>query len=88
MEQSNIAAVPVARSFEENVKVLLNKLALDFTEGGTLEELATMIGVHPVTVYTWCKIGSVPPRKAAFIESVFGRDNVTAAQLNRHPAAN
>lgn len=87
MEPSQLQAKEVERSFEENVKIRLTKLALDYTEKGTLEELAWMIGVHPITVYTWSKVGSVPPRKARFIESTFGASVITAASLNKYLSA-
>ncbi len=82
-EPNTLSVKPVEHDFHQAMKNTLKKLALDFTELGTLEELAELIGVHPVTVLTWCSIGKVPPKKALFIEKIFGSDNVQAHMLNQ-----
>lgn len=82
-QQNTLSVEPVSHDFHQNLKNTLKKLALDYTTHGTLEELALLIGVHATTVLTWCSIGNVPPKKARFIETIFGQDVVKAATLSR-----
>jgi DNA-binding transcriptional regulator YdaS (Cro superfamily) len=82
MKSNSAPLVAPVRTFEENMRVAIKRLALEVTRNGTIEELGTLIGTHPVTVSTWISLGRVPPRKARFIESLFGREHVRAEELS------
>lgn len=70
----------VERSHEEDVRYLLKRLALEVTPEGTLEALATRIGVHPTTLSSWRGMGDVPAAKARWLQRIFGH-HAPAARL-------
>lgn len=71
----------VERSPEEQVRYLLKRLALEFTESGTIEELALLIGVHRTTVSDWNTAGRVPEHKARYLQRRFGAGVAPAEEL-------
>jgi hypothetical protein len=71
----------VERSPEEQVRYLLKRLALEFTETGTLEELADDIGVHRTTMSAWMSAGRVPDHKARYLQRRYSNDFAPAHEL-------
>lgn len=82
----NETVPPIERSFEENVRYLLDKLALEVSLERTLEKLAELAGVHPTTLSHWRTGGDVPAFQAKRLENRFGRELAPSDKLSKEIA--
>ena len=78
---------PPERTFEDNVRYLIDRMALECSTERTLEKMAEILEVHPTTISYWRSKGDVPPWRARWLETRFGRDLAPCEKLSKEIAS-